>query len=106
MCPIGIFKIIQDIAEDSNSYLSPNNITISGFNLLSACVVLFNDIAIALADKLEAGLKDYDLAIERDRNLKDKTIIGFFIYIEYFDKIIRKALSQAETSVSEPADEE
>ena len=39
-----------------------------------------NDIAIALADKLEAGLKDYDLAIERDRNLKDKTIIGFFIY--------------------------
>ena len=46
---IGIFKIIQDIAEDSNSYLSPNNITISGFNLLSACVVLFNDIAIELA---------------------------------------------------------
>ena len=65
-----------------------------------------NDIAIALADKLEAGLKDYDLAIERDRNLKDKTIIGFFIYIEYFDKIIRKALAQAETGASEPADEE
>lgn len=65
-----------------------------------------NDIAIALADKLEAGLKDYDLAIERDRNLKDKTIIGFFIYIEYFDKIIRKALSQAQGSVAEPSDEE
>ena len=31
--------------------------------------------------------------VERDRNLKDKTIIGFFIYIEYLDKIIRKALS-------------
>ena len=65
-----------------------------------------NDIAIALADKLEAGLKDYDLAIERDRNLKDKTIIGFFIYIEYFDKIIRKALSQAQDTVAEPSDEE
>ena len=25
--------------------------------------------------------------------LKDKTIIGFFVYIEYFDKIVRKALS-------------
>ena len=61
---------------------------------------------IALADKLEAGLRDYDLAIERDRNLKDKTIIGFFIYIEYFDKIIRKALSQAQGAASEPSDEE
>ena len=33
------------------------------------------------------------MRVERDRNLKDKTIIGFFIYIEYFDRIIRKALS-------------
>jgi len=52
-----------------------------------------DDIAIALADKLNAGLKAYGLDVERDRNLKDKTIIGFFIYIEYLDKIIRKALS-------------
>ena len=29
-------------------------------------------------------------------NLKDKTIIGFFIYIEYLDKIIRKALAGEE----------
>ena len=33
------------------------------------------------------------LDVERDRNLKDKTIIGFFIYIEYLDQIIRKALA-------------
>ena len=33
------------------------------------------------------------MKVERDRNLKDKTIVGFFIYIEYFDRIIRKALS-------------
>jgi len=52
-----------------------------------------DDIAIALADKLNAGLKAYGLDVERDRNLKDKTIIGFFIYIEYLDKIIRKALA-------------
>jgi hypothetical protein len=52
-----------------------------------------DDIAIALADKLNAGLKPYGLDVERDRNLKDKTIIGFFIYIEYLDKIIRKALA-------------
>ena len=52
-----------------------------------------NDIAIELESRLENGLGEYDLRVERDRNLKDKSIIGFFIYIEYFDKIIRKALS-------------
>tara|TARA_X000001382_G_scaffold87875_1_gene62775 strand:+ start:163 stop:549 length:387 start_codon:yes stop_codon:yes gene_type:complete len=52
-----------------------------------------DDIAIALSEKLSAGLKAYGLDVERDRNLKDKTIIGFFIYIEYLDKIIRKALA-------------
>ena len=52
-----------------------------------------NDIAIELEERLEQGLAEYELRVERDRNLKDKTIIGFFIYIEYFDKIIRKALS-------------
>ena len=52
-----------------------------------------NDIAIELETRLESGLAQYDMKVERDRNLKDKTIIGFFIYIEYFDRIIRKALS-------------
>lgn len=52
-----------------------------------------NDIAIELESRLEKGLAEYDLRLERDRNLKDKTIIGFFIYIEYFDKLVRKALS-------------
>lgn len=53
-----------------------------------------NDIAIELQKRLETGLQSYELNVERDRNLKDKTVIGFFIYIEYFDKLIRKALSQ------------
>lgn len=52
-----------------------------------------NDVAIALGEKLEQGLKTYGMNIERDRNLKDKTIIGFFIYIEYLDQIVRKALA-------------
>lgn len=55
-----------------------------------------NDIAIALNEKLDQGLKGHGMAVERDRNLKDKTVIGFFIYIEYLDKIIRKALAQSE----------
>ena len=52
-----------------------------------------NDIAIELETRLEKGLGQFDMRVERDRNLKDKTIIGFFIYIEYFDRIIRKALA-------------
>ena len=52
-----------------------------------------NDIAIELEERLNAGLSEFDLKVERDRNLKDKTIIGFFIYIEYMDKVVRKALS-------------
>lgn len=59
-----------------------------------------NDIAIELESRLEDGLAEYDLRVERDRNLKDKSIIGFFIYIEYFDKIIRKALSRQNPDVT------
>src|SRR6056300_1876455 len=65
-----------------------------------------NDIAIELEGRLEQGLAEYDLRVERDRNLKDKTIIGFFIYIEYFDKIIRKALSRQNPESSEVEPEE
>jgi len=61
-----------------------------------------NDIAIELEERLEQGLSEYDLRVERDRNLKDKTIIGFFIYIEYFDIIIRKALSGQNPDLDEP----
>ena len=61
-----------------------------------------NDIAIELEERLEQGLSDYDMKVERDRNLKDKTIIGFFIYIEYFDKIIRKALKGQNPDLDEP----
>ena len=61
-----------------------------------------NDIAIELEERLEQGLTEYDLRVERDRNLKDKTIIGFFIYIEYFDRIIRKALAGQNPDLDEP----
>jgi len=63
-----------------------------------------NDIAIELEGRLERGLGEYDLRVERDRNLKDKSIIGFFIYIEYFDKIIRRALSDQNPGVEAQPD--
>jgi hypothetical protein len=54
-----------------------------------------DDIAMELGAKLNQGLSSLGLAVERDRELKDKTIIGFFIYIEYLNKIIINALNQA-----------
>lgn len=54
-----------------------------------------DDIAMELAQKLNSGLSTLGLSVERDRELKDKTVIGFFIYIEYLNKIIINALSQA-----------
>ena len=63
-----------------------------------------NDIAIELEERLEKGLADYDLRVERDRNLKDKSIIGFCIYIEYFDKLVRKALSGSSPDI--PVDDQ
>lgn len=53
-----------------------------------------DNIAMELAQKLNSGLSTLGLSVERDRELKDKTVIGFFIYIEYLNKIIINALSQ------------
>lgn len=63
-----------------------------------------DDIANELALRLDRGLADYELRVERDRELKDKTIIGFFIYADQLDKIIRKALSgqNPDQQVDEP----
>jgi hypothetical protein len=54
-----------------------------------------DEIAMDLGAKLNQGLAPLGLTVERDRELKDKTIVGFFIYIEYLDKIILNALNQA-----------
>lgn len=51
-----------------------------------------DEIAMSLGEKLDAGLKGHGMQVERDRDLKDKSVIGFFIYIEYVSKIIRQAL--------------
>jgi hypothetical protein len=42
------------------------------------------------------------MRVERDRNLKDKTIVGFFIYIEYIDKIVRQALAGQNPGAAAP----
>ena len=70
-----------------------------------------NDIAITLESRLEQGLAEYGLRVERDRAVKDKTVIRFFIYVEYIDRLVRKALKSqnpgedkdTESTVDNPA---
>lgn len=57
-----------------------------------------NDIAIELETRLEKGLAEYGLRVERDRGLKDRSIIGFFIFAEYLDRLIRLALQKQNPS--------
>ena len=85
------FVLKVDVNEDPNKKGVKLQFIPTSFGQLTSTEQ--NDIAIELQKRLEAGLKEYDLSVERDRNLKDKTVIGFFIYIEYFDKLIRKALA-------------
>jgi hypothetical protein len=85
------FVLKVDVNEDPNKKGVKVQFIPTSFGQLTSTEQ--NDIAIELQKRLEAGLKEYDLSVERDRNLKDKTVIGFFIYIEYFDKLIRKALA-------------
>lgn len=51
-----------------------------------------NDIAIELESRLEKGLAEYGLRVERDRAVRDKSVIRFIIHIEYFSRLVRKAL--------------
>jgi hypothetical protein len=64
-----------------------------------------NDISIELEERLEKGLAEFGMRVERDRNLKDKTIVGFFIYIEYIDKIVRQALSGQNPNTAAPEEQ-
>lgn len=62
-----------------------------------------NDVAIELESRLERGLAEYGLRVERDRAVRDKSVIRFIIHIEYFSRLVRKALEgQNPGNVEEP----
>ena len=90
------FMLKVDVNEDPNKKGLKIQFIPTTFGQLSPTEQ--NDIAIELETRLEAGLDKFEMRVERDRNLKDKTIIGFFVYIEYFDKIVRQALANQNPS--------
>lgn len=86
------FVLKVDVNEDPNKKGIKVQFLPTALNALSPQEQ--NDIAIALGEKLDTGLNKLGMRVERDRDLKDKSVVGFFIYIEYIDKIIRQALQQ------------
>lgn len=98
------FMLKVDVNEDPNKKGIKIQFIPTTFGQMSSTQQ--NDIAIELEQRLEDGLDEYGMKVERDRNLKDKTIIGFFVYIEYLDKIVRKALSGQNPGQPETAEDE
>lgn len=84
------FALKVGVNEDPNKQGIKVQFVPTSFSQLSK--VAKDDIAMKLETKIEEGLKEYGIKVERDRELKDGTVIGFFIYIEYIHKIIRQAL--------------
>lgn len=98
------FMLKVDVNEDPNKKGIKIQFIPTTFGQMS--LTQQNDIAIELEQRLEDGLDEYGMKVERDRNLKDKTIIGFFVYIEYLDKIIRQALSSQNPGQPETVEDE
>lgn len=45
-------------------------------------------VAMELQTRLNQALAPIGLSVERDRQLKDKSVIGFFVFLEYLEKVI------------------
>lgn len=65
-----------------------------------------NDIAIELESRLDKGLAQYGLRVERDRAIKDKTVIRFLIHIDYIERLVRKALESQNPNNDKDSDTE
>lgn len=51
-------------------------------------------ISVELQKRLQKILEKRDLSVERDRQLRDKNVIGFVVYREFFAQMILKGLTE------------
>lgn len=71
------------------------------------------DLQIKILRQLNDGLRKYDLEADIDPDVPYKNVIGYYIHLQYFDKIIRDALKggsdgtpEEDTEQEEGGDEE
>lgn len=65
-----------------------------------------SDLQIEILRQLNDGLRDYDLEADIDPDVPYSNVIGFYIHLQYFDKIIRDALSKGSNGGEEAKQEE
>ena len=65
-----------------------------------------DDLAIELLSKLNEGLRKYGLEADLDPDVPFKNVIGVYIHLQYFDKIIRNILSPQSTTNDEEIQDE
>lgn len=59
------------------------------------------DLQIELLRQLNDGLRKYDLEADIDPDVPYANVIGFYIHLQYFDKIIRDALKDGSDGKTE-----
>ena len=62
---------------------------------------LENDLQIELLRQLNDGLRKHDLEADIDPDVPYPNVIGFYIHLQYFDKIIRDALKDGSDGKTE-----
>ena len=60
------------------------------------------DLQIRLLKQLNDGLRKYNMEADIDADVPNKNIIGFYIRLQFFDKIIRDALRQGTNEKENP----
>lgn len=64
------------------------------------------DLQIDILRQLNDGLRKYDLEADIDPDVPYSNVIGFYIHLQYFDKIIREALSSGSNGGEEEQGED
>lgn len=59
------------------------------------------DLQIKILRQLNDGLRKYDLEADIDPDVPYKNVIGYYIHLQYFDKIIRDALKDGSDGKTE-----
>ena len=64
------------------------------------------DLQIKILRQLNKGLRKYDLEADIDPDVPYKNVIGYYIHLQYFDKIIRDALKEGSDGTTEEDQED
>lgn len=89
-------KYILKVSTNEDPQKNGVKIQFQPMSITGASSTKQEETAMKLQNILNDSMSKYGLTIERDRQIRDKSIIAFFMYIEYFEKMIVDALKGME----------